>query len=1137
MRPRRTRFYPLKSKQHFFKDPIRLKLQRVFLESKTVVTPIIFKREAMRRYFRLLQIMAGVVLLVACTREIFTPTDLQPVDKSEKPLVEIRFKASNPNSPGTRTSMEATADGYLPKWNAGDRIGATSLVFEEVENEWGYTDLISEVFPFETAEGGSSATFTGRLMADNTYHFFYPAQYRLSQMEGGWIEVSAASPGDAREMRNLSGKGATRSSDEEGDEEEGEEEYPEFMDSRIDQVYYLYEMNADGEWTYFSDYSEEEGELAIPVATTSVPVIQYPQAGSFDGYADIMVATNTVDVPLPESGVSTVEIEASPEFKRLVSFLKTSVKDQTEGWFEDQHIQSVYLETENSYEDHLTLPYDGYIDLKYKKIGYQERSSSRVEARYTEDTWYTPASDGSQSTYFVVLPGKIHAQTNWGSNVLIFGGETEDVRFRKDVILPEDIILEEGKVTSLTFTITRDQASRRPAISAIDVAGETTSFDIGGRTKEIGFTPSWEDDGKGLWMAQEILDPGRISITSSNPQVAVASIVKYDEEYATEYNYDTPFLTYFAQVSPVSKGEATITVSYGSVSSSFTVSVDDPEYIYFADPAVKAVAVTLQEWDYNGDGEISVNEAKDITVIPSYAFDGNTDIVSFDELATYFPNVRSISTGAFRGCKNLASITFPEGLMGVYKEAFSGCTSLLPGGLTLPDNCGSIGEKAFYDCSALTEIHLSTSKSVGIGPYAFSHCANVTNVTGLDASEDGRCIIQGDGNLFYFFPAGLTTYKFPASVKKILYSYQTSYALDLMSSNPMLKELDFSDTGLTSYDSDTNSQVTGYSQVERIILPRGMTSFGDYCFGGSIKDVVFTSPSVPRIGYYPFSSANNVVNFYVPFQSYNLYMDAFASYNTFTSKAKPDITDVVCTGFTITASDVHGRESKTKIDWTYNFNGTLYTGEAVTGQVLTGTAVSEDFGRNEASSPRTVTVSYTMLGETAYCQITQGAWDTNWVSAQPDEEQWREAISVQSVEGVPFAYNLYESNSNYTSQDGNANIQILVEGYQHKTITFYVNTSGHINYSYLWVMKANRDPLPYMYNSDYANDIIMRTYGKSGSSDGIGYAGNKFSHYIKVTVPDVSDGDVIWVQYGKSEYWWNTPWNGRGFLLMPLVQD
>lgn len=1096
----------------------------------------------------LLPAMAGVALLVACAKEIDSPVTLEPEEKSDKPLVEVRFKASNPNSPGTRTSMSETAEGYVPTWNAGDKIGATSLVFEEVEDEWGYEELLSTVYPFETAEGGYSATFSGKLQADNTYHFFYPAQYRSPYMEegGGWVDVSVADSGDAKDVKALSGRVVTRSPEGEGDDED-EDEYPEFQESQVFPLYYLYELDANtGEWEEV--YSEDEEER-IPAATTSVPAIQYPQAGSFDGYADIMVATNTVDVPLPESGVSTVEIETSPEFKRLVSFLKTSVKDQTGGWFEGQHIQSIYLETENSGEDHLTLPNGGYIDLKNKKIGFEYRANARVEARYTEDTWYTPASDGSQSTYFVVLPGKIHAQTEWGeANTLFFGGETEDVRFRKIVTLPSDIILEEGKVTSLSFKITQAEASKRPVVSALDIEGETASFDIGGRTKVIGFTPSWVDDGKGMWAAEEILNPKLITITSSNSQVAVASIVKYEEEYVTSYKEDTPFLTYYVQLNPVSKGTATITVSYGSVSGSFTVSVDDPENLTFADPAVKAVLVNLQgwdsnleenvNWDYNGDGEISVNEAKDITEIPSYAFDGNTDIVSFDELATYFPNVRSISSGAFRGCTKLASITFPEGLMGIYSEAFSGCTSLLPGGLTLPDNCTSIGEKAFRECTALTEIHLSATQSVGIGPYAFSYCKNVTNVTGLDASEDGRCIIQGDGNLFYFFPAGLTSYKFPASVKHILYSYQTSYALDLMQTNPNLKVLDFSDTGMTAYDSDTNSQVTGYSQVERIILPRGMTSFADYCFGGSIKDVVFTAPNVPRIGSYPFSSASNVVNFYVPFQSYDLYRDAFSSYETFTSKAKPDITDVVCTGFSITASDVHGRESNTKIDWTYNFNGTRYTGEAVTGQVLTGTVISEDFGQNEASSPRTVTVSYSMLGQTASCQITQGAWDTNWVSAQPDGTQWRKATSITSVEGVPFAFNLYESDSNYSLQDGNADIRILVEGYQHKAITFYVNSSGHNSYSYLWVMKANREPLQYMYNSkDNADDIIMRTYKHFDERDGIGPAGNKFSHYIKVTVDDVSDGDVIWVQYGKSENWWNKPWNGRGFVLMPLVQD
>ena len=365
----------------------------------------------------LLPAMAGVALLVACAKEIDSPVTLEPEEKSDKPLVEVRFKASNPNSPGTRTSMSETAEGYVPTWNAGDKIGATSLVFEEVEDEWGYEELLSTVYPFETAEGGYSATFSGKLQADNTYHFFYPAQYRSPYMEegGGWVDVSVADSGDAKDVKALSGRVVTRSPEGEGDDED-EDEYPEFQESQVFPLNYLYELDANtGEWKEV--YSEDEEER-IPAATTSVPAIQYPQAGSFDGYADIMVATNTVDVPLPDTGTSTVEIETSPSFKRLISFLKTSIKDQTNGWFEGQHIQSVYLYTD-FYEDRLTLPNGGFIDLLNNRIGYQGRASSSVEARYTEDTWYTPASDGSQSTYFVVLPSKIHARRVGAENWLV----------------------------------------------------------------------------------------------------------------------------------------------------------------------------------------------------------------------------------------------------------------------------------------------------------------------------------------------------------------------------------------------------------------------------------------------------------------------------------------------------------------------------------------------------------------------------------------------------------------------------------------------------------------------------------------------------------------------------------------------
>ena len=1092
----------------------------------------------------LLPAMAGVALLVACAKEIDSPVTLEPEEKSDKPLVEVRFKASNPNSPGTRTSMSETAEGYVPTWNAGDKIGATSLVFEEVEDEWGYEELLSTVYPFETAEGGYSATFSGKLQADNTYHFFYPAQYRSPYMEegGGWVDVSVADSGDAKDVKALSGRVVTRSPEGEGDDED-EDEYPEFQESQVFPLNYLYELDADtGEWEEV--YSEDEEER-IPAATTSVPAIQYPQAGSFDGYADIMVATNTVDVPLPDTGTSTVEIETSPSFKRLISFLKTSIKDQTNGWFEGQHIQSVYLYTD-FYEDRLTLPNGGYIDLLNNRIGYQGRASSSVEARYTEDTWYTPASDGSQSTYFVVLPGKIHARCDGEANWLVFGGETEDVRFRKEVALPEDIILEEGKVTSLSFKITQAQASRRPVVNAIDIDGEEAAFDIGGRPKEIGFTPSWEDDDKGFWRAEEIVNPELISITSSKPQVATASIITYEDyegtQYQTSYVEGTPFLSYFMRVIPVSKGTATITVSYGNLFSSFTVSVEDPEYITFADPQVAAIAPTLDDWDYNEDGYISINEAKDITFIPANAFAGNTEIQTFNELATYFTNLQYINSQAFSGCTGLTSIIFPEGLYSIYSQAFEGCTSLEE--LNLPSSCNRLGNYAFRDCSSLTEIHLPANQSISFGASVFAGCENVTHVTGRNASEDGRCIFYDEGKVYYFFPTGLESYKFPATVKSFLYGYEDyydnyryTYALELLRENTTIKEIDLSDTSMKKYDSNTDSEIAG-SEVERVILPRTMTSFGNYCFGGGIKDVVFTSPNVPSVDSYPFTSAEGVENFYVPFQSYDLYLERYSSYSTFTSKAKPDITNVTCTGFSITADNVHGRESKTTIHWTYAYTGTRYDGESVTGQ-LTGTVVSEEFGQNTNSSPRTVTVSYSMLGESASCELTQAAWETEWVSAQPDGTEWREATSITSVEGVPFAYNLYESDSNYAENiwSGNANIQILVEGYQHKTITFYVNSSGRSIQSYLWVMKPNKEPLPYMFDSsNNADDIIIKTDWRYGEDGKCGPSGKKFSHYLKVTVPDVSDGDVIWVQFGKNDsYWDNEP--GRGFVLMPLVQD
>jgi hypothetical protein len=63
---------------------------------------------------------------------------------------------------------------------------------------------------------------------------------------------------------------------------------------------------------------------------------------------------------------------------------------------------------------------------------------------------------------------------------------------------------------------------------------------------------------------------------------------------------------------------------------SFTITVSTPSpVITFADANVKAICVA--NWDTNGDGELSEEEAAAVTSL-GVVFKGNTEITSFDEL-------------------------------------------------------------------------------------------------------------------------------------------------------------------------------------------------------------------------------------------------------------------------------------------------------------------------------------------------------------------------------------------------------------------------------------------------------------------------------------------------------------------------
>ena len=146
------------------------------------------------------------------------------------------------------------------------------------------------------------------------------------------------------------------------------------------------------------------------------------------------------------------------------------------------------------------------------------------------------------------------------------------------------------------------------------------------------------------------------------------------------------------------------------------------EIIIFDDIYVKEICLT--NWDMDGDGLLSYDEAAMVTSIGE-AFKSNLDITSFDELQ-YFTNLTAIDNFAFRYCRNLALLTFPNAITSIGNYAFEGCYNL-SGSLTIPSTVTSIGNHAFSSCRSLTSLVIPNAVTI-IDDYAFSGCRGLNSM-------------------------------------------------------------------------------------------------------------------------------------------------------------------------------------------------------------------------------------------------------------------------------------------------------------------------------------------------------------------------------------------------------------------------
>ena len=102
------------------------------------------------------------------------------------------------------------------------------------------------------------------------------------------------------------------------------------------------------------------------------------------------------------------------------------------------------------------------------------------------------------------------------------------------------------------------------------------------------------------------------------------------------------------------------------------------------------------------------------------------DAQSNEGLIIFNDKVANIGNMAFYACRNLLSITIPEGVISIGNGAFNGCNSLTS--ITIPSSVTTIGGYAFEQCTSLTSITIPSSvKSIEYG--TFEDCTSLTSIT------------------------------------------------------------------------------------------------------------------------------------------------------------------------------------------------------------------------------------------------------------------------------------------------------------------------------------------------------------------------------------------------------------------------
>lgn len=274
---------------------------------------------------------------------------------------------------------------------------------------------------------------------------------------------------------------------------------------------------------------------------------------------------------------------------------------------------------------------------------------------------------------------------------------------------------------------------------------------------------------------------------------------------------------------------------------------DESNTISFADANVKAICIA--NWDTNGDGEISKEEAATVTDAGFGKAFRKSSINIFPEFK-YFTGLTCIGNEAFEKCSNLNYIILPPNIKTLYSQAFKECGFTT---FTIPEGIENIPSELLLGCP-LNSISLPASIKEISSDYPFPRTITTITINKdnsyFECPSESNCIVYKESNTIVF---GTNNSKIPSGVLHIgANAFQGATGL----ANVILP------SSIITIDKEAFKNCSNLESVE---LPIGLTTIGESAFSGCTSLSKIQLPNtLTSIGTFAFETCSKIESITIP---------------------------------------------------------------------------------------------------------------------------------------------------------------------------------------------------------------------------------------------------------------------------------